>query len=212
MPHTQIRTSLSCLFALILCLLPYAQGQAPKLKVATVDIQKLFKEYYRTNEEQQKFNTIANRIQKEGTERLAVIQKLEEELRVTQKKIEDPTLSDEAKFKESRNVQLKLDELKAMIHEHKQFMDRRLRTLKLKEATSKASILKEIHKHVRDYSKIKGFDFVVDKSGISSNQVSILLYTKDASDITAAILRELNKETAKDSTLPINPSQSSTNN
>jgi len=169
-----------------------ASGQ--RLKIATVDMQKLFKEYHRTTEEQQKFSEEFARIQKENNERLAGIRSLEESLQALKKKIEDPTLADNVKREKSREFQLKLDEAKAMDRERREFLGRRTRALELKKQASMQGILEEIRKRIVDHSKSEDFDFVLDKSGLSANQVPFLLYTKDATDITAALLTELNKD------------------
>ena len=169
------------------------KAQAQKLKVATVDMQELFKEYHRTTEEQQKFSEEFARIQKENNERLTGIRALEETLQMLKKKVEDPTLAANVKSENARNFQLKLDEAKAMDRERREFLDRRTRALELKKQGSMKGILEEIRQHIVDHAKGEDFDFVLDKSGLSANQVPFLLYTKDATDITKALLDVLNK-------------------
>ena len=192
--HIRIQTTLSCLLVFVLSLLPCAQGQVSKLKIATVDMQKLFKEYHRTTEEQQKFSEEFARIQKENNERLLGLRELEEELQVLKKKVEDPTLGANVKHEKSREFQLKLDEAKAMDRERREFLGRRTRALELKKQASMQGILEEIRKRIVDHSKKEDFDFVIDKSGLSANQVPFLLYTKDAADITATLLADLNED------------------
>lgn len=197
-------------FPLVLCaltLVTVGTASAQRLKIATVDMQKLFKEYHRTTEEQQKFSEEFARIQKENNERLAGIRKLEEELQVLKKKIEDPTLSDSVKRDKSKEFQLKLDEAKAMDRERREFLGRRTRALELKKQASMQGILEEIRKRIVDHSKKEDFDFVLDKSGLSANQVPFLLYTKDATDITAALLTELNKDAPAAPAEPAKPAE-----
>lgn len=177
-----------CAFAV----LGMASASAQKLKIATVDMQNLFKEYHRTTEEQQKFSEEFARIQKENNERLTGIRAIEEQLQGLKKKIEDPSLADSVKRDKSREFQLKLDEAKAMDRERREFLNRRTRALELKKQASMKGILEEIRKRIVDHSKKEDFDFVLDKSGLSANQVPFLLYTKDATDITAALLVVLN--------------------
>ena len=55
-------------------------------------------------------------------------------------------------------------------------------------------ILEEIRKLVEEKAKLDNYDYVFDKSGLSTSQVPFLLYTKDATDITAALLKDLNKD------------------
>ena len=181
-------------------------AQAQKLNVATVDMQTLFKDYHRTSEEQQKFSEEFARIQKENNERLNGIRALEETLQGLKKKIEDPTLGDNVKRDKSREFQLKLDEAKAMDRERREFLGRRTRALELKKQASMKGILEEIRKRIVDHSKQEDFDFVLDKSGLSANQVPFLLYTKDATDITKSLLEVLNEDVPKTET-PAAPAQ-----
>lgn len=184
---------LSVMFCTV-ALLSTGSASAQRLKIATVDMQQLFKAYHRTTEEQQKFSEEFARIQKENNERLASIRSLEEQLQGLKKKIEDPTLADNVKREKSREFQLKLDEAKAMDRERREFLGRRTRALELKKQASMQGILEEIRKRIVDHAKAEDFDFVLDKSGLSTNQVPFLLYTKDATDITANLLTELNKD------------------
>ena len=177
-----------------LAVMGIGSASAEKLKIATVDMQNLFKEYHRTTEEQQKFSEEFARIQKENNERLAGIRAIEETLQALKKKIEDPTLNDNVKREKSREFQLKLDEAKAMDRERREFLSRRTRALELKKQASMQGILEEIRKLIVDHSKNEDFDFVLDKSGLSANQVPFLLYTKDATDITVSLLAKLNKD------------------
>ena len=55
-------------------------------------------------------------------------------------------------------------------------------------------ILEEIRKLVEEQAKVDNFDYVFDKSGLSTSQVPFLLYAKDATDITASLLKDLNKD------------------
>ncbi|MGB0992302.1 MAG: OmpH family outer membrane protein [Akkermansiaceae bacterium] len=180
-----------------IALMGLGNATAEKLKIATVDMQKLFKEYHRTTEEQQKFSEEFAKIQKENNERLAGIRKLEEELNVLKKKIEDPVIAANVKREKSQEFKMKLDEAKAMDRERREFLGRRTRALELQKQASMQGILEEIRKRIVDHAKGEDFDFVLDKSGMSANQVPFLLYTKDATDITGALLTELNKDAPK---------------
>jgi outer membrane protein len=54
-------------------------------------------------------------------------------------------------------------------------------------------IYDEILVVVREKSKTEGYDFVFDKSGMSLSTVPVLIYYKDAVDITDQVIVELNK-------------------
>ena len=57
-----------------------AAAQDAKLKIATVDMQQLFKEYYRTTEAQQQINVERARIQKDNNEKLTAIRQIESDI------------------------------------------------------------------------------------------------------------------------------------
>jgi outer membrane protein len=54
-------------------------------------------------------------------------------------------------------------------------------------------ILEEIRTKVRKHAEDGGYDYVLDKTGTSTSQVPILLYTKDATDITEVLLKTINE-------------------
>ena len=178
--------------SLMLAAVP-AQAQEA-LKIATVDMQQLFKEYHRTNEAQKQINVERARIQKENNERLARIRDLEAELQSLRKQLEDPSISDKKKQDLFKEFQMKTQEGVALDRERREYLQRRNAALNEKMVQRMRGILEEIRKLVEDQAKSDDYDYVFDKSGLSTSQVPFLLYTKDATDITPGLLTELNKD------------------
>ena len=168
--------------------------QAQALKIATVDMQALFKDYHRTNEAQKQINVERARIQKENNERLSRIRELETELQSLRKQLEDPSISDKKKQELFKEFQMKTQEGVALDRERREYLQRRNAALNEKMVQRMRGILEEIRKLVEDQAKSDDFDYVFDKSGLSTSQVPFLLYTKDATDITPGLLKELNKD------------------
>ena len=50
---------------------------------------------------------------------------------------------------------------------------------------------------MREKAKAEGYDFVFDRSGSSLATVPVLLYYKDATDLTDLVVAELNKKPAE---------------
>lgn len=173
-----------------------------KLKIATVDMQELFKQYYRTNEAQKQINVERARIQKDNNERLARIRELETNLRNLKKQIEDPSTSDPRKQTLFKDWQMQQQEGIALDRERREFLQRRNQALNEKMVQRMKGILEEIRKLVEEQAKTDDYDYVFDKSGLSTSQVPFLLYTKDATDVTAALLKDLNKDAPEES-LPV---------
>jgi Skp family chaperone for outer membrane proteins len=187
-------------------LLSAANAESGKLNIATVDMQELFKQYFRTNEAQKQVNVERARIQKDNKERQERIRELEESLETLRKQLEDPTVADSKKQDLNKERQMKMQEGVALDRERREFLQRRNQALNEKMVQQMKGILEEIRKLVEEQAKVGNYDYVFDKSGLSTSQVPFLLYTKDATDITAVLLKNLNKDAPKDYK-PTNPEE-----
>lgn len=186
--------------ALAASLISFASAaQDGKLNIATVDMQELFKQYYRTNEAQKQINVERARIQKDNNERLARIRELEENLGNLRKQLEDPAINDSKKQTLFKEWQMQQQEGIALDRERREFLQRRNQALNEKMVQRMKGILEEIRKLVEEQAKVDNYDYVFDKSGLSTSQVPFLLYTKDATDITAGLLKNLNKDAPAES-------------
>jgi Skp family chaperone for outer membrane proteins len=192
-----IRRFLATAFAA--ALVTSAAAQQGKLNIATVDMQELFKQYYRTNEAQKQINVERARIQKDNNERLSRIRDLEENLGNLRKQLEDPAINDSKKQSLFKEWQMQQQEGIALDRERREFLQRRNQALNEKMVQRMKGILEEIRKLVEEQAKVGNYDYVFDKSGLSTSQVPFLLYTKDATDITAGLLKDLNKDAPADS-------------
>ncbi|MGD7653127.1 MAG: OmpH family outer membrane protein [Verrucomicrobiales bacterium] len=185
--------------ALAVSLVSVAAAQEGSLKIATVDMQELFKQYYRTNEAQKSINVERARIQKDNNERLARIRELEDTLSNLRKQLEDPSINDSKKQTLFKEWQMQQQEGIALDRERREFLQRRNQALNEKMVQRMKGILEEIRKLVEEQAKVDNYDYVFDKSGLSTSQVPFLLYTKDATDITAGLLKDLNKDAPAES-------------
>ncbi len=175
-----------------------AAAQDGKLNIATVDMQELFKNYYRTAEAQNQINVERARIQKDNNERLGRIRELEENLGNLRKQLEDPSINESKKQSLFKEWQMQQQEGIALDRERREFLQRRNQALNEKMVQRMKGILEEIRKLVEEQAKVDNYDYVFDKSGLSTSQVPFLLYTKDATDITVNLLKDLNKDAPAD--------------
>ncbi|MBK1883863.1 OmpH family outer membrane protein [Luteolibacter pohnpeiensis] len=176
-----------------------AHAQAAQIKIATVDMQELFKQYYKTNEAQKQINVERSRIQKDNNERLSRIRELETTLDSLRKQLDDPAINDSRKQALYKDFQMQQQEGTALDRERREFLQRRNQALSEKMVQRMKGILEEIRKLVEEQAKADDYDYVFDKSGLSTSQVPFLLYTKDATDITAGVLKDLNKDAPAES-------------
>ena len=168
-------------------------ASAENPKMATVDMQKLFKEYYRTVAAQERFNIEYARIQKAVNERVESMNRMRRMLQSIAGQLKQEGLSDEEKKNKQREGQLLNQEMKMMEREMKAFSNQEKQKVARLKAASMQGIMQEIRRKVEAHSKQQGFDFVFDKSGKNTNQVSFFLYLKDAKELTASMLKDLNR-------------------
>jgi outer membrane protein len=166
--------------------------ETARLKIATVDMQALFQEYHQTLTTKAKFEEEQGRVVKDRDERIASLKALEGEIELLKKQEGDPSVADAKKqsiFKDRQTKQMEFDGRRKELEE---FIQRKARALNEQMQVRMKSILEEIRDKVKKHAENEGYDYVLDKTGASTSQVPILLYTKDATDITGVLLKTIN--------------------
>lgn len=182
------------LFTAIVSLFAFAQLQAQDLKIATVDMKRVLKEYHRTITAQQELNEKQALLAKSNNEKQGAIRDLEAEITVLRKQFEDPSLNEARKKEIYEELQNKQGEGIAMSRSLKEYLDRKGRQVGEEMQRQMRGILEEISNILDEKAKAEDYDFVFDKSGDSTTQVPVLLFSKDTADITESLLSELNKD------------------
>ncbi len=167
---------------------------AQNLKVATVDMQELFKQYHLTKAAQEQINVERAKIDQHNEDRLVRIREIEANLESFKKQTEDPSVNESKKQSIARDFNLQKQEGIQLDKERREFVQRRTEALNQNMIERMKAILEDIRKLVEARSKTDNYDLVIDKSGTSSSQVPVLLYSKDSMDITASLLKVLNKD------------------
>lgn len=169
-----------------------AQEEA-RLKIATVDMQALTQEYNRTKTTKAKMEKDIARVKADGEERMKHLQELAKSLEGMKKQIDDPSIAENKRRELMNSRQLKGQELQSLQAELEDFMKRKDRAVKEQIMVDLKTILGEIRDKVQKHAESEGYDYVLDKAGVSTSQVPILLYTKDATDITEVLLKTINE-------------------
>lgn len=178
-------------FALVgISLMSAAQAQ---LKIATVDMNKLFEGYHKTDVAQKQINIERARVQKENDERLTKIRELETAIKDLRKKLEDPTVGDKKRQELGKSFEEKRQEGIALDRERREYLQRRNAALMEKTRQDMKVILDEINEVIEVASKADNYDYVFNKTASGANQVPFLLYSKDAVDITESLSAKLNE-------------------
>lgn len=166
---------------------------AADLKVGVVDMSKAFSEYYKTKAAADQFKGNVEKAQKEMNTRWEAYKELMEEMQKMKRAISDPIMTQDARAKKAAAFEDKAKELRALEQEIGEQQNRRSNQLKQEDMQIRKGIYDEILVVVREKGKAESYDFVFDKSGMSLSTVPVLIYYKDAVDITDQIIVELNK-------------------
>ena len=201
-----MKKSLSTILALALAF-PIAALAQGTLKIGTVDMQRAFKEYNKTKEAEVKINDAKNAAKKEYDDRAESYKKALDEINNLNKQLESPALSADKKTQTAKERDDKIANIKNMEREISDFRQTRERQLQEQLMRVREGIVKEITDIVMEKVKASNLDIVFDKSGMSINGVSFLLYSHDNIDFTNDIIAVLNKPgRAASSTAKANPS------
>ncbi|NNC90792.1 MAG: OmpH family outer membrane protein [Akkermansiaceae bacterium] len=167
-----------------------------KPKAAVVNIQEIFRAYYKTEDAQEQINIERARIQKQNNDLLQRIEAMDDALREARQRADDPALSEQDRKALQREIGLRFQDKELLEAERQQSVQSRHRQLNEKMVARMSGILEEIREVIRARADAAGFDFVFDTAGLNSSQVPFVLYAKDATDISTMILQELNRDAA----------------
>lgn len=165
---------------------------AQNIKIAVVDMNRVLKEYYKTQEAEARLKEIASGYQKEFNDRREAYGKLIDQIRTLQDESKDATLS-EAKRKEKENaLKEKVKEAQIRERENINFAQTATKLVQDQRESSTKNIMDEIAKVVTSVSKSSGFNLVLVKGEFPSP----VLYS-DTADLSGDIVKELNKNQPK---------------
>jgi outer membrane protein len=178
---------------LALCLVSGANARA-EMKVGTVDVERVLKEYSKTKEAEAKLNEARNAAKKEYDDRTEAYKKALDEINKLNSQLGSPALTTDAKASKAKERDERIASIKKMEREIDEFRQTREQQLQQQMLRMRESLLKEVTDVVLERTKSKNLDLVFEKSGLSSNRVSPILFSLDGADFTAEVIAQLNKK------------------
>ena len=179
--------------ALTLLSIMAVSASAADLKFGVVDMSKAFSDFHKTKEAAEKFKVNLDKAQKEMNDRWSVYKNLMTDMQKLKKEASDPIMTQDARAKKGMEFEEKGKELRSLEQEIGEAQNRRNNQLKQEDMSIRKGIYDEILVVVKEKAKTDGYDFIFDKSGMSLSTVPVLIYYKDAVDVTDLIIVELNK-------------------
>jgi outer membrane protein len=168
-------------------------AEEEKLRTAVVNIQNLFRNYHKVDKAEEEINMERARIQKEHNDVAGRLRSMDQSLRELEVSLQSTNLTGQNRSSLEREKGVRFHERERINHERTSDLRARHTELNRKMVARMDALLQEIHDLVAVQAERLGFDLVFDVDGTSTSQVPMLLFARDAMDITPMILKELNK-------------------
>ncbi|MGD0743649.1 MAG: OmpH family outer membrane protein [Verrucomicrobiota bacterium] len=165
-------------------------------KIATVDMGKLFNDYWKTKQAEVVLNKRAADLQKEIKAEVSDLDKAQADYNQLLDQANDPALSAEERAKRRQTAADKLKAINAAKANIDQDNRRAQSQLLDQRQRMTANLVNEIHKIVGDKAKAGGYTLVVNSTATDS-----VVYSS-GDDLTDAVLKQLNAGTPIDLTQP----------
>lgn len=171
-----------------------AVSAQPAVKLAVVDMAKLYDTHYKTVEQNAKIQADDQKAQEEVEKMNKEGNALVEEYKALNEQSNSPALSAEAKSKAQNEAQKKLEAIQNKQREVQTFIQNTRNSLGQRLNTFRSLMLEEISKVATEVAKRKGVTVVLDKAGPTAIGISNLIYADAAFEITDDVLKEINKD------------------
>ena len=170
-----------------------ALSAAESLKIAVVDMARIFDDYYKTRIVQSQLEEQQSVYRTHVTAMNEEYNKLQEEYKVLLDAAQNITLKEAERQEKAAEASKKLAEVKQKERDINQYLTEKSRQFKELEDTKRTEITAEILGEVQRQATVDGYDIVLDYSGKTTSSLASVVFFKPNLDITDAVLEELNR-------------------
>ena len=178
----------TCAFLVFLAAIPaMAEG-----RIATVNLGKLFDDYWKTKQAKAAFEDQKADLEKEGKGMMAEFTKNESEYKALLAASNDQAISDSERDKKKREADEKFKQLKDQQEALQKFQNQARVTLDERARRMRDNILGEVRKTIESKAKSGNYALVIDAAAETPNATPIVLFSSGENDITETVLQQLN--------------------
>ena len=187
-----MRSFLRMLFPAVLLLAFSGAPALAQTKIATVDLDKLFKDYYKTKLATAAVQERADDLQKDYSSMADDLKKRSDQYEQTLESADDSAVSDDERARRKQAAADQLKQLQDSRASIEQFQRQAQITLTDQKQRMRDNILADIKKAVADKAKAGGDTLVVDSNAETINGTPTIVYTTGDNDLTDDVLKQLN--------------------
>lgn len=167
---------------------------AQELKIAVVDMQAALNDYYRTKEEVNKINALADEKRQNIDERNAAYQKMTSQMTELKKKVEDTSLSKEVREEALQQLNTLAQERAAKGKEIGDAQRKASAEIVKARQEMEATLVEDIKAALTTIVEAQALDLVFDKSFLPKANKAILYTSANVKDLTAETIAALNAD------------------
>ncbi len=172
-------------------------------KIATVDLRKLFDNYYKTKLAQAAIQERAAQLDKDDKGMKDDLKKASDDYQALLEQANDQALSADERDRRKQSAADKLKELQASKAAIDQYERQAQSTLAEQRQRMRENILTEIKAVVNSKAKAGGYALVFDTAAETVNGTMAIVYSAGDNDLTDAVLSQLNAGAPIDVTKPL---------
>ncbi|HEY5914684.1 MAG TPA: OmpH family outer membrane protein [Verrucomicrobiae bacterium] len=166
-----------------------AWGQS---RIATVDLRKVFDNYWKKKQAEAQLKERQADMQKEDKNLIAEFDRAREEYQTLLTGANEPALSTEERDKRKKAAEDKLKSLQELQVNIRQYEKTAETTILEQTDRMRSNILNDIRTVVNAKAKAGGFSMVIDTAAETINKTPVFLYSTNENDLTDAVLTQLN--------------------
>jgi outer membrane protein len=162
-------------------------------RIATVDLGRVFTNYWKTKQAQTAIDEHKADIEKTGKEMIAAFNKAKEDYQKMLDSVNDPAVSPEERDKRKKAAEDQLKDLKEQGDALDQFDRGSNTSLHEQLNRTRDNIISDIRIAITAKAKADGYTMVIDTAAQSVNETPVVLYcVPGEADITDAIIKQIN--------------------
>lgn len=175
----------------IALVLSFAWAASAELRIATVDLDKVFQSHPKTQKAEDGLKAAEVRIKADMEKMAGEARALQEEAQKLKEAASTPMLSESARMQKKLEAEDKLTELEEMQLRIRRTQESRLKQLRDQLMKTRQGIVEELMAAVKAFAQEEGYDMIFDTSGLTMNAVPLAVYADEKLDVTTAIVERI---------------------
>ena len=173
-----------------------ATAGAAELKIATVDLEKVFAAHPKTQAAEAELKEVENANEADMDKMVAEGRAMEEVVTQLRAASKNPLLTEEARLVKRNEAEEKLTELQEFQLRLRRTQETKVKQMREQLVKSRQGIVDELMKVVEEFGQAEGYDLVLDRSGMTMNMVPLMVYSKPEFDVTDKLIERLKAASA----------------